>query len=92
MKIISFAWTTQALLDGKKTVTRRRWTDKYARQFRAGCLVQAWDKSARFKGKKIAIIQILDIRQELLADITDEEEKKRRWFMGQRGRIYKRMA
>ena len=85
MKIISFAWTIPAVLDGRKTVTRRKWTDKYARQFRVGHLVQAWDKSPRCGGKKIAIIQIMDIRQEKLIDITDEEEKKEGGLWGNAG-------
>ena len=33
-KIISFAWTTDALLQCKKTVTRRDWDDKYASRFK----------------------------------------------------------
>ena len=52
MKIISFAETTPALLAGAKTVTRREWTEKHARSFKAGELVQAWSKGPRVKGAK----------------------------------------
>ena len=58
MKIISFSWTTPALLALQKTVTRRKWDDKYAKTFRRGDYVQAYDKSPRFGGKKIATIQL----------------------------------
>jgi len=50
MKIISFAHTTPALLAGRKIVTRREWDDRYARSFKAGELVQAWDHVPRVKG------------------------------------------
>lgn len=57
--IISFAWTTRALLAGEKTVTRRRWTPSHARKFRAGQLVDAWDKLPRVRGsKKVATIRL----------------------------------
>jgi uncharacterized protein YqfB (UPF0267 family) len=64
VKIISFAWTTPQLLAGKKTVTRRDWSDKYARQFRAGDLVQVYDKSPRAGGKRVAVIEIKSIKLE----------------------------
>jgi len=58
MKIISFAWTTPALLAGEKTVTRRDWNPKHAARFKAGELVAAYDRQARFGGKKVAIIRL----------------------------------
>lgn len=71
MKIISFAWTTPQLLRGEKTVTRRDWSDKYARQFRAGDLVQAYDKSPRAGGKRVATIEIKEKRLEGLEALRD---------------------
>lgn len=57
--IISFAWTTPALLAGAKNVTRRDWDGSYARQFRAGALVDAWDRSPRTRrGRKVATIRL----------------------------------
>lgn len=66
--IISFAWTTQALLAGRKTVTRREWTDGHAAKFKPGDLVDAWDKLPRCKGsKKVAVIRIISIKRSLLS-------------------------
>jgi len=45
MKIISFAWTTEASLAGRKTATRRCWSEGYARRFKSGDLVQAYDRN-----------------------------------------------
>lgn len=57
--IISFAWTTPALLAGEKTMTRRHWKAEHAMRFRAGQLVDAWDKSPRVRGsRKVATIRI----------------------------------
>ncbi len=58
MKIVSFAHTSPALVAGRKTVTRRDWKPKHASSFRKGEIVQAWDKSPRFGGKKIAEIRL----------------------------------
>lgn len=58
MKIISFAWTTGALLAGRKTATCREWDESYARRFRAGDLIAAYDRSPRFKGKQVATIRL----------------------------------
>ena len=70
MKIISFAWTTPQLLARKKTVTRRDWNDGYARQFKTADMIQAYDKSARNGGKRVALIKITNIRLEPLALLT----------------------
>ena len=60
MKAISFAWTTPALLAGAKSVTRREWPERYARQFRGGETVLALNKSYRAKGRAIAVIRLSD--------------------------------
>ena len=60
MRNISFAWTTPALLAGRKTVTRREWNDDYARSFREGDLVAAYDRQPRFKGKQIGVIRLTE--------------------------------
>lgn len=57
--IISFAWTTPALLAGAKTMTRRDWSPSHAAHFKPGMLVDAWDRSPRTgKGRKVATIRI----------------------------------
>lgn len=72
--IISFAWTTPALLAGQKTVTRRDWNPKHAARFEVGMLVDAWDKSPRFKGHKVATIRLTETpHQELSSDIPDAD-------------------
>ena len=65
MQIISMAWTSQAFLDGKKTVTRRRWKRCLVKP---GNLMQVWDKSPRFKGKRIGTPQIIRADYEPLHD------------------------
>ena len=58
MNRISFSWTTQALLAGQKTVTRRAWKDSWAKHFRAGDFVAAYDKAPFAGGKQIATIRL----------------------------------
>ena len=58
MKSISFAWTTDALLAGRKTCTCRDWEADYANRFKAGDLIAAYDRSPRFKGTQIATLRL----------------------------------
>jgi len=58
MKIISFAWTTPALLAGQKTCTRREWNKEYAQRFKKGDLIQAYNKNPRNGGKLVATIEL----------------------------------
>jgi len=58
MKNISFAWTTDALLAGRKTCTCRDWDADYAARFKAGDLIAAYDRSPRFKGKQIGTLRL----------------------------------
>jgi hypothetical protein len=73
MKIMSFAWTSPALLAEQKSRTRRKWTAGHAAQFKPGDKVQAWDRSPRFGGKPIAIIEILGIKYENIQSMTDKD-------------------
>lgn len=76
LTIISFAWTTPALLAHEKTVTRRAWKPQHAAKFHAGQLVDAWDKSPRYGGKKVAVIKLVqDPYQENSAAIPKEDFK-----------------
>ena len=59
MKIISFAWTTPALLAGRKTCTRRNWNNNYARSFKLGEQEQAYDKSPRIGGQQVGIVRLV---------------------------------
>ena len=89
MKIISFAWTTDALLAGKKTVTRRDWDDRYARRFQAGDICAAYDKSPRFGGKKVAEIKLTTKpHKQWLHEVTDADEVLEGGLWGS-GRAYR---
>lgn len=76
MKIISFAYTTAALLAGKKTVTRRYWNPRQALGFKPGDIIQAWDKSPRFGGRKVAEIEIISVEQQSMGQAPDSDFEK----------------
>ena len=57
-KIISFAYTTPALLANRKTCTRRYWSEPFARRFKQNEVVQGWDKLPRNHGKHVAWVRI----------------------------------
>lgn len=82
--IISFGWTTPALLAGAKTVTRRAWTPKHAAHFKAGMLVDAWNTSPRnVKGNphKVAVIRLTqDVQSSTLYPHEDYEAEGLRWL------------
>lgn len=78
MSWISFAWTTPALLAGRKTVTRRLWDDRFAQHFiwafYRGDLVTAYDKNPRNGGKPVATIRLTEKpHKERLREITEAE-------------------
>lgn len=59
--IVTFEWTTPALLAGAKTCTRREWNPKHAAKFHAGQLIDAWNTSprnVRAKPHKVATIRL----------------------------------
>ena len=82
MKIISFAWTTAALLAGHKTVTRRDWDDSYAARFKPDEIVQAYNRSPRHRGECVALIRILSVTKEPNADMPDSDYEAEgfRWY------------
>lgn len=63
--IISFAWTTPAVVLGEKCETRRDWTPATIKSVRKamekGELVDAFSKSARFGGKAFGKVRILKL-------------------------------
>jgi len=96
MLIMSFAHTTEALLAGRKTVTRRCWKDTHAAKFTPGTLVAAWDHlphrkfagSPNRKPRRIATIRIVSVRYERIDAITDDDvaregfpSKDAKWFI-----------
>lgn len=74
--IISFAWTSGAVRDRSKTETRRFWKDEYAARFRPGTVHQAYDKSARYGGREIARIRILEVFRQPLTEMTLESYER----------------
>jgi len=60
MKIISFAYTTPALLARQKTVTRREWKHSYATSFGQHDRLLAYDRSPRSGGRQVGIIQLTE--------------------------------
>lgn len=62
MLIMSFAHTADALVAGRKTVTRRCWKESHAAKFTPGTLVAAWDHLPHRGGKKIAVLRIVSVR------------------------------
>lgn len=85
--IISFAWTTPAYLAGKKTCTRRDWSDRHFAQWLKAWheekfIHDAYDKSPRCHGKKVGQFHLTSIPyREPLADIpfTDLEAEGGLW-------------
>ena len=74
MKEISFSWTTPAFLAGVKTVTRREWNDSYAKTFKKGEIVAAYDKQRRFGGHKIGLIKLTQAPyKENITDMPSED-------------------
>jgi len=71
---ISFAWTTPAIRDRSKFVTRRQWSTKYAARFHAGDIVDARDKNPRNGGQVIDRIRLTcDPYQEALRDMPETD-------------------
>lgn len=74
MNHISFAWTTAALLAGRKEVTRREWKDRHAARFHAGDLVAAYNRNPRNGGHQVATIRLTqDPYQEPFALLPDSD-------------------
>lgn len=78
MRIISFAWTTPALVTGNKTVTRREWNDRYGESFRAGEMIAAYDRNPRFRGRHVATIRLTE--KPLRTTLIPREDWEREGF------------
>ncbi|RLC82113.1 MAG: hypothetical protein DRJ03_08825 [Chloroflexi bacterium] len=77
--ILSFAWTTDALLAGRKTCTRRQWKEahfqRWVNAYRKGNLVHdAVDKVLFAGGKRIAKIRLTcEPYREALRDMPESD-------------------
>ena len=77
MKIISFAWTTKALCDGEKDMSRRDWKDSHAKRFKNGEIVAAYDKLPHHGGKKVAEIMLTkNPYRQRLKDMPESDLKR----------------
>ena len=73
MKIISFAYTTPALVARRKTVTRRDWYDQYAQRWKPFDQFQAYDRSPRYGGQAVAICEVLSVCKEPMRAMPDDD-------------------
>ena len=80
MKIISFAWTTPALLAGRKTVTRREWKDRHAATFRKGDLIAAYNRQPRFGGRQVATLRLTQDAYKESTALAPPEDFEREGF------------
>ncbi|MBW2090656.1 MAG: hypothetical protein JRI34_00835 [Deltaproteobacteria bacterium] len=78
--IISFAWTVPALLAGRKTRTRRQWTDEYASRFKKNMIVDAYNRSPRHGGKKVASIRLTANPIKIPIKIMPDEDFEKEGF------------
>lgn len=83
-RIISFGWTTPALVAGAKTCTRRDWKARYAESFRPGEIVTAYSKNPRAHGHPVARIAIESVSPQrvpmLDAPLSDYAREGFEWF------------
>jgi len=76
MRIISFAWTTPAVIKKIKTCTRREWDDNYASRFNAGDFLAGYDRNPRYEGSQITTIKLTEKPyKERYCDVPDSD-----WF------------
>jgi|SRR5215831_6582000 len=72
--IISFARFTDAVLEGRKTVTRRDWPDSHAIKFPVGHIALAYDRQPMYGGILVARIEILSIEREPIGELLADPE------------------
>ena len=75
--IVSYAWTTQPFLVGRKSRTRRQWNERHARQVVPGkTMIQAYDKIPIAGGKQIGLAKAVAIKYEDVSLMPDEDYEK----------------
>jgi hypothetical protein len=64
--ILSFGWTTPAVVIGKKCVTRRQWAERTIRIYERliGHDVDAADSGLQYGGKVFGRVKILDVKRD----------------------------
>jgi len=71
--IISFGWTSWALVAYRKRTTWRDWTAEHAAKFQAGHVADAWNKNPRAGGRRIGQIFIIGIERANTRDMTPND-------------------
>ncbi len=71
--IVSFAWTTDALLAGQKKRTRRSWNDDYAMKFRVAGRADAYNQLPRVGGHKVGDLNNLSLFKQRTSLMTEED-------------------
>jgi hypothetical protein len=78
--IITFAWTTPALVAGAKTTIRQPWSETIASRFHAGSEVAAYDRVGNSGGRQVACIRLTDAPvHQRFCDIPDEDYEREGW-------------
>jgi len=72
--IISFAWTTEAVLGGRKKRTRRFWSRDYAMRFKPDSQHQGYNRLPRVGGHQIGVVTIIQLPYAQLASLMTEED------------------
>lgn len=72
--IISFAWTTNAVLADRKKRTRRFWSDEYAKRFVCGSSHKGYNRLPRVHGHHIGTVTITEAPYRQLTSLMTEED------------------
>ena len=80
MPIITFAWTTPALVAGAKTTIRQPWSETIASRFHGGSEVAAYDRVGNSGGRQVACIRLTEAPvHQPFSDIPDEDYEREGW-------------
>ena len=80
MPIITFAWTTPALLAGAKTTLRQPWSDTVAARFHAGAEAAAYDRVGNSGGRQVASIRLTGApERQAFSEIPDADYESEGW-------------
>lgn len=71
MMIVSYNWTTAALVNGAKTQTWRDWAQDYARKFKPGNLIKGYDRGPRNRGQHVATLRVVSCQEYRSSQMLD---------------------
>ena len=80
MRIISFGWTTEPFKAGAKTVTRWAWSDSCAGSFKLGERCQTYNRSPRFGGEQIGIVELAAYPHQQSTGLMPDEDFRAEGF------------